>query len=515
MAAERLSMREIREVLRQRWTLQRSYEQIARSVRTSLGGAWGVVQRAEREGLDWAAVEQLDDETLERRLYPSSAASSRNLKPQPDCAWIDTERRKPGVTLELLHVEYLSRNPGGYQYTQFCEIYRRWLGRNKLSMCQVHRAGEKTFVDYSGKKPHIIDPLTGQVIEVELFVGALGASSYTFAEATLTQRGPDWIASHIRLFSFLDGVTGAIVSDQLRSGVCVPCRYEPGIQRTYEDLARHYGTVILPARPRRPRDKAKVEVAVQVVQRWILARIRNETFFSLAALNERIAELLDDLNNRVMRRYGESRRQLFERLDKPALKPLPSTPFVYGEWKVNLGVNIDYHVQIDHRYYSVPFGLRTERVEAWISASTVEIFHKSRRVASHRRCSHQGGYTTDPSHMPSSHRAHLEWSPSRFIRWGAQIGPQTEKLVTAILSERPHPEQGYRSCLGILRLAKQYNPERLEAASSRAMAVGARSYRHVESILKHGLDRTPLPQACEPDRPALVHENVRGPDYYD
>jgi transposase len=473
------------------------------------------VGRARTAGLEWPQVEALSDEALEARLYrrPAGPAAAAP-RPLPDCAYLHAERRKPGVTLELLHLEYLEQHPTGYRYTQFCEIYRRWLARRGLTMRQVHRAGDKAFVDYAGQKPRLVDPLTGAIEEVELFVAALGASNYTYAEATRTQQVPDWIASHERALAFFEGVPGALVCDQLKSGVVVPCRYEPRLQRTYEEFAQHYGTTILPARPGKPRDKAKVEAGVLVAERWILARLRHETFFSLGTLNARIAELCADLNRRRMRRYQASRQELFERLDRPALRPLPAEPFVYGEWAV-AGVNIDYHVEIHRHYYSVPHTLLHERVEVRVSATTVEIFHHGQRIAAHRRDDTPGRHTTIPAHMPKAHQHHLEWTPSRLTQWAATIGPQTAALVTAILADRPHPEQGYRSCLGLRRLARRHGPARLEAACARAVAVGARSYRHVDSILKHGLDRLPGAEAPPPRLgPPPVHEHLRGPAYY-
>jgi transposase len=419
------------------------------------------------------------------------------------------------VTLELLHLEYLEKYPDGYRYSQFCEIYRRWLKQRHLTMRQEHRAGEKLFVDYSGNKPHYIDPETGEQIDVELFVAVLGASSYTYAEATATQQSHDWIASHVRALEYIGGVPGALVPDQLKSAVTQSCRYEPGIQRTYEELAQHYGTAVLPARPAKPRDKAKVEAGVLVAQRWILARLRNQTFFSLEALNERIAELLEELNARIMRVYKASRRQLFDKLDALALKPLPSQRFVYGEWSW-AKVNIDYHIEVDGHYYSVHHSLLHQKVEARTTATTVEIFIKGARHASHVRSQARGRHTTKPEHMPKAHQKHLEWTPTRMIDWAASIGPQTAALTRAILDERAHPEQGYRSCLGILRLGKRYGNERLEAACARAVAARARSYRHVDSILKKGLDRLPPLEAesATESRPPVEHENIRGRDYY-
>ena len=505
-------MRKIREILRQKWALGRTHREVAQSLSIGLGTVSGVERRARAAGLDWAAVEGVPDEVLEGRLYPPGP-TGKGPRPWPDCGYLHAERRKPGVTLELLHLEYLEQHPDGYRYTQFCEIYRRWLKRRGLSMRQLHRAGEKCFVDYAGQKPRLIDPATGEGIEVELFVAVLGASNYTYAEATRTQQVPDWIASHQRAFSYFQGVPGAVVPDQLKSGVTVPCRDKPGLQRTYEEFAQHAGTVILPARQGKARDKAKVEVGVQVVERWILARLRHETFFTLAALNARIGDLLTDLNGRVMRQYQASRRELFERLDRPALRPLPAEPFVYGEWKT-ARVNIDDHVELHRHDSSVPFVLIHEAVDVRLTATTVECFHKGQRVAAHVRDDTPGRHTTNPAHMPTAHQHHLEWTPSRLTDWAGRIGAQTRALVAAILADRPHPEQGYRSCLGLLRLGRRYGEARLEAACARALAVGARSYRHVDSILKHSLERLPLPEAAAPSRPAPVHEHLRGPAYY-
>ncbi len=512
MARRRLSMRKTREILRQKWVLKRTHREIARSLHKSTGTISATATRAKEAGLTWAEVEQLGDTELEVKLYGAPQAPKR---PRPDCAYVHAELRRAGVTLQLLHLEYLEAHPDGYGYTQFCAHYKRWKGAQQRSMRQVHRGGEKTFIDYSGKKPHIVDPRTGEITETELFVAALGASSFTYAEATLTQQSCDFLASHVRAFAYFGGVTELLVPDQLKSAVTQSCRYEPGVHRDYEKLAQHYRTAVLPARPRKPKDKAKVEVAVQVVERWILARLRNETFFSLAALNGRIFELLEELNNKPMRTYGASRRELFERFDKPALRALPAEPFVPGCWK-RAKVNIDYHVELEKHYYSVPHSLVGEEVEICFTAATVEIVHDNRRVASHVRSGIRGQHTTDPAHMPKSHQKHLEWTPSRLIHWGQSVGPHTGKLVEVILADRPHPEQGYRSCLGILRLAKRYGEDRLEAACARALAVGARSYRHINAMLEKGLDRIPLPAQTESaPSPCAEHENLRGAQYYD
>ena len=502
-------MRNCREIVRQKWLLGRSYRSISASVGVSVGAVSLALTRATDAKLTWEAVQGLDDAQLEARLYPSVVAAA--ARPEPDCTWIHRERHRAGVTLELLHHEYLESHPDGLRYTTFCDRYRDWLGRRGLVMRQVHVAGDKAFIDYSGKKARIVDPTTGEVIEVELFVATLGASNLTYAEATNTQRGPDWIASHVRTFEYFGGVPAALVPDQLKSGVTRACRYEPDVQRTYEELAQHYGTTVMPARPMHPRDKGKVEVGVQIAQRWLLARIRNEVFHSLSALNGRLRELLVDLNGRTMRRYGKSRRALFEEIERAALRPLPGVRFEYADWK-KARVNIDYHVSIDGHLYSVPYRLVHEEVEARLTGEVVEILHARVRVAAHRRSPMKGGFTTLADHMPSAHRAHAEWTPSRILTWAGKVGTATRELCDAILADRPHPEQGFRSCLGILRLGKRYGEVRLEAACSRALRVRARSYRHIESILKNGLDR--VVAADEQTSLPLTHENVRGRGYY-
>jgi transposase len=508
-------MRCVKEVLRQKWVLKKSHREVARSLEISSGFVSGVVTRAVATGLSsWSQVEALPEEVLEERLYgPKVKAGTARALPDP--AHIHAERKRPGVTLELLHLEYLEGNPTGYRYTAFCEHYRQWLSRHRLSMRQVHLGGEKMFVDYSGKRPHVVNEETGEAIDVELFVAVLGASSRTYAEASRSQKSHHFIQSHVRSFEYFRGVPKALVPDQLKSGVTDADSYEPLIQRTYEEMARHYGTSVLPARPAKPKDKAKVERAVQIAQRWILARLRNESFFSLAALNARIWELLEELNARKMRVYGASRNELFERVEKSGLLPLPAERFEYAEWKKVRVNRLDYHVEVEGHYYSAPHTLVGENVEARTTATTVELYRNGERFTSHLRSDARGRHTTKPEHMPKAHQKHLEWSPARITHWAASIGPKTKQLVEAILADRPHPEMGYRSCLGILRLGKKY-PERLEPACERALRGGARSYKSVASILKFGLERQPLPAAADAQAalPLGEHENVRGRDYY-
>lgn len=510
MPTERLTMRKTREILRHKWILKRSHRETSKAVGVSVGAVSAVLERAAEANLNWNQAEGLGDDELERLLFPTMPAAVQ--RPEPDCEWVHRERHRPGVTLELLHLEYLEQHPNGFRYTAFCDRYRDWLDRRGLVMRQIHAAGDKLFVDYSGKRAVLVSPTTGEVSDVELFVAVLGASNLTYAEVTQTQRARDWIGSHIRALEFFGGVPAAIVPDQLKSGVSRSCRYEPEAQRTYEEFARHYGTSILPARPGRPRDKAKVEVGVQIAQRWLLGRMRNEVYHSLAAMNARIAELLVDLNARVMRRYGKSRRELFDLIEKTALRPLPPDRFEYSEW-ARARVNIDYHVLVDGHLYSVPYRLAHEEVEARLTAQLIEIFLRGQRVAAHPRSLVRGAFTTNAEHMPSAHRAHAKWTPSRILAWAHNVGSATHDLCHAILRDRPHPEQGFRSCLGILRLATQYGEARLEVACSRALVAQARSYRHVSAILKRGLDGMAQSEQVAEGEP-IEHENLRGRDYY-
>ena len=513
MATVRLAMHRVKEILRQKLELKRSHREVARALGVSVGAVGVAVSRAALLGLGWEAIDALPDDELEVRLYGPRGGGRADTRPLPDPAALHVELRRVGVTLQLLHLEYLERHPDGYRYTKFCDVYREWLARRAPSMRQVHVGGDKMFVDYSGKKPHYVDASTGEVVEVELFIAVLGASNYTYAEATHTQSVPDFCTSNAHALAAFGGVPRAIVPDQLKSAVVKSDRYEPGVQRTFAEFGRHYGTTILPARPLSPRDKAKVEAGVLVAQRWILARLRNETFYSLGELNARIRELAVDLNGRVMRHYNASRAELLARLDRPALRALPEAAFEHAAWKL-VRLNVDYHACFDDHFYSAPFGLAHEQLWARATTTTVELLHGTGRVAVHARSYVKGGFTTDPAHMPAAHQKHAAWKPSRILGWARTVGPMTEKLVETILVERRHPEWGYRSCLGLFRLAERYGDARVEAACLRALAHGARSYRHVASILQHGLDRAPVADDAPHIEAPLVHENVRGRDYY-
>jgi transposase len=513
MPAERVSMRRIREILRLKYEGGATERAIARSIGVARSTVALTLERVAAARLGWPMPEGLSDRALEAMLYAGAGRPQGSRgKTEPDWTHVHHELRRPGVTLMLLWEEYRQAEPDGYGYSRWCELYRAWEGRLSPTMRQAHPAGERMFVDYAGQTVELIDGRSGEIRQAQVFVAVMGASSYTFAEASWTQTLPDWIGSHVRALTFMGGVPAQLVPDNPKVGVTRANWYEPGLNRTYLDLATHYRTAILPARPRRPRDKAKVEVGVLVVERWILARLRNRRFFSLAELNQAIGELVTDLNARPMRRLGVSRRDLFLELDRPALKSLPAEPYEYAEWRLRR-VGLDYHVDIEGHYYSVPHRLIREQLDARITAHTVELFRKGERVAVHLRGAGRGRHTTLAEHMPSSHRRYAEWTIERIGREAAAIGPSTAKLAELILESRPHPEQGYRACLGILRLARQYGTDRLEAACDRGLDIGARSYGSIQSILKHGLDRRP-PRSARQGELLPAHPNIRGSRYY-
>lgn len=447
MPTMRLPMRKIREAIRLRHS-GLSHRQIAKSLGLGSSTVGDYLQRAQAAGLHWPLPEELDDTALERRLFSNIGRSPDALpRPQPDWSLVHRELRRTGVTLLLLWQEYRESSPDGYQYSRFCDLYHGFAKKLNPSMRQIHRAGEKIFVDFSGKKPEITDPRTGEITELELFVGALGASGFTYAEAVLGQDLSCWIRAHQNMLAYFHGSSAIYVPDNLKSGITTPCRYEPGVNRTYEEMAAHYGAVIIPARVRRPKDKPKVELSVCLAQRWILATLRNRTFFSLPELNEAIREKLELLNDRPTQKLKVSRRQLYEQIDRPTLRPLPPQRYEIAEWS-RPRVSVDYHVEVDRNFYSVPFSLLHERPDARATATTVEVFFKARRVASHCRLRGRSQYVTLSEHMPPAHQAHLEWSPSRLLQWAEKTGPATAEVVAHILRHRPHPEQGYRACSG-------------------------------------------------------------------
>jgi len=508
----RTTVKDVRAILRLTCAQGLSVREVADRLKVSKTTVSTYLFRAREAGLAvWPLPADFeDDAVLERALFRRMGRPPRDSR-EPDWATIAAELKRKGVTLTLLWQEYRTAHPNGYGYTWFCDAFRAFESRTGATYRNRHEAGAVMQTDYAGQTMEIVDPETGEIHDAQIFVAVLGASSLTYASASFTQRLPDWIAGQCQALAYFGGVPKSIVCDNLKAGVAKPLWFEPSLNQTFAAMAEHYDTTILPTRVRKPRDKAKVEVAVQIVERWILARLRNRRFFSLGELNEAIRALLIDLNNRPMRHLGRSRREVFEAIERDALAPLPETAFEYAEWKT-AKVHPDYHVEVDHSFYSVPHGLIGRRLQVRLSHRTVEIFHNHKRVASHLRRSGRGGHVTVTAHMPKAHQRYANRTPRNLILQAVRIGPNATILVERMMRERPHPEQGYRSAMGIISLARRYERERLEAACERALVINAISYSSVNAILKSGLDRAR--PAREPLAPSPPHTNIRGPDYY-
>jgi transposase len=510
----RLPMRKIKKILQLHHEAGLSERQIADICLIGKGSVRRYLERAAAAKLGWPLPEDMDETQLEQLLFPPPVqpVSTEPGKPRPDFAAIHRELKSDRhVTLQLLWEEYKEQTPGGVNYSWFCEQYQQWAGHLDVVMRQEHRAGDKTFVDHAGDTMTVIDPDTGKPKTAYLFVAVLGASNYTYAEATWTRGLSDWIASHSRALAFFGGTTRLIVPDQWRAGVSKPCYWDPELNRTYQEWAEHNGVAVVPARPRRPRDKAKVEQGVLLAERWIIAALRKRRFFQLPELNQAIRELLDKLNRRPFRKLPGTRLEMFEQLDRPVLKPLPASPYVLAEWRKQQA-GLDYHVEFDGHHYSVPFQLARRTVEIRATASTVEVLFRGNRVASHARSHQKPGSTTVDSHKPKAHQR-LGWTPAEAIEWAETIGPLTRSFVQAVLADRPHPEAGFRAVKGLRPLAAQYGAARLEAACGRALHFQLLRLANIRSILASGLDQQPLAQPAPPAL-AIVHDNIRGPAYY-
>ena len=516
-------MRKIREVLRLRFEVGCSHRAIQASTGLSKGSVSEYLKRAADRGIGWPEACSKSDAEVETMLFSAVGRNEPPGRTPIDWAWVHVELRKAGVTQMLLCAEYqraaAERKDGTrpYQYSQFCDLYAEWRKTLASSMRQVHRAGERLFVDYSGKRPHIVDPKTGEITYVELFVAVLGASNYTYAEATRSQKKHDFVASTIRTLEYIGGVPELVVPDQLRSAVSGPDRYDPEINPTYLELAQHYGFAVMPARPGKPRDKAKVEGGVLIAQRWILACLRNRTFFSLDALNEAIAELLENLNAKPFQKLEGCRRSAFETLDRPALKPLPGHRYERGDWEKGK-VHIDYHVEFEDRFYSAPCSLIGARIEIRATTATVEILFRGQRVASHERSyGRKGSFVTCEAHKPKCHSDYGEWPPERMLSWAATIGPSVRVVIEKIFARYPRPELGYRPFLALTRDAKTFGHDRLEAACARGLALAGPygpTRKSINAILVRKLETLPLPEEMTLTLP-LTHENIRGPNYFD
>lgn len=505
-----MSMEKVREIIRLH-ELGRSQREIARSCKVARSTVQDYLRRTLSQSLDYAQLSQLSDSEAQQRLGKGQRATP-SLPEEITYDQIHRELAKKGVTRRLLWQEGLAAGEWDCSYGSFCRRYKKWKARHNLSMRQVHNPGDKLFVDYSGLTVPVRDPATGQVTQAEIFVACLGASNYTYAEATENQSLACWIGSHQRALAFYGGVPAAIVPDNLKSGVTAPCRYEPGINRSYQDFAEHYDVAVIPARVRKPKDKSKVEKAVQEVERQILAPLRHQQFTNFTDLNAAIRTHLDNLNNRVMKAYGLSRLALFEQTDKPELKPLPAYPFIFATWKT-AKVNLDYHIEVAKHYYSVPYWFARREVTVKVSEQFVEIFFDHGRIAAHPRSPAPYRHTTLPDHMPPEHWAYKHQSKERFIAWATHIGPHTEAQVTAIFETKAHPEQAFRSIKGIQRLATQHGPQRLEFACRRANAFGMTGLRRLKAILTSHLDELPV-MTDEPEGPVIDHDNLRGAHYY-
>lgn len=509
----RTSMRKIQEVCRLRLKMGLGINQIAGACNISTSTASAYVNKIEELSLSYEEISSLDEEAVYKLLFPVAVEMPLSEKAMPDFENLTKELKRKGVTLQLLYEEYRRDHPDGYSRSQFYEKYRNYAKKLDPVMRFNHKAGQKMFEDFSGDRPHYTNPMTGERVEVELFVSALGASSYIFACAVDDQKVENFIKSNIRAFEYYGGCPECLVPDNLKSGVTSACYYDPEINRTFADMAEHYNVAVVPARAGRPRDKAKVENAVLQAQRRILAALRNRTFFSLHELNDAIREELDKLNRRPMAVTGKSRQELFEEIEKPALRPLPQERFEIYNYKPPTKLNIDYHVEVEKSYYSVPYTLIEGMIEVKYNSRVVEIYHKTKRIASHIRSYKKGEFITEDKHMPHEHRQYLEWTPERIKNWGGKIGPYTAMMMQRIMEGRKHPEQGFRSCLGIIRLSKQYTPERVENACKRALAVDAYNYRSVKSILQSGLDKVAYLEEQRDAKP-IEHPNIRGGEYY-
>lgn len=505
-------MRKVLEILRLHFDHRLSQRQIARSTTASQSTIHQYITRFQASGLPWPLPESLSEDELQAALFPTPVAKPLSThRPLPDFPQVSQELRRKHVTLQLLWEEYRAAHPDGYCYSRFCLLFEQWQKKQHPTMRQIHRAGEKLFVDWAGSTIPLLDRETGQRRDASLFLAVLGASSYTYAEATANQQMENWIGAHIRAFEFLRGLPELVVPDNTKTGVTRPCYYDPDLNPTYQEMAKHYGIAVLPTRVRKPRDKAKVEVGVQIAERWIIAALRHRQFFSLPELNTIIAALVDKINHKPFRNRSGSRAQAFVELDKPVLRPLPETRFDLSHWS-KARVNIDYHIAIEQSLYSVPYPLVQQEVEVCATANVIEIFHRGQRVASHLRACQPGAVVTDSQHRPKAHRFVEDWPPSRIIAWAGKAGPNTARVVERILASLPHPEMGYRSCLGIIRLGGKYSLQRLEAACERALVSGAVRYRSIESMLRHALDQQPM--ADNEDRRGPNHDNVRGAEYF-
>lgn len=510
MAQQRMDMRKIKEVLRLKYGLKKSQREISQVCGIGKTTTLEYLRRARAAGLTWPLPEAITEAELEQKLFPKEPVKPKEKTPIP-FQYIFEELKRPNVTLSVLWEEYKQANPNGYQYSCFCEQTRKYIGSVNYSMRQEHKAGEKAFLDF-GDGLKIVDMITGKEILTEIFVFVWGASQKLYAEAVFSEDMASWIKVNNNALQSFGCCPKALVPDNLKAAVITANRYEPVLNRTYEDFSEHYGTVILPARSRKPRDKPLAENGVKLSKRWILARLRNKIFTSLEELNAAIRALLIVFNSKKMKRFGKSRDELFFALDKPNALPLPEKPYEYAQWK-KAKVNINYHVSFQKHDYSVPYTYIHKEVEIKTTKDLLEVYFKGQRVCSHRISRIVNGYTTVKEHMPPSHQKHLEWTPERILEWSGKAGTHVRTLVEKIMATRRHPEQGYKSCLGIIRLKSTYSAEKINLACQRAVEYNALSYKGVKNILVNGMAER-KPHALTVSRAPENHSNIRGSEYF-
>jgi transposase len=511
MAQERISMRKIKEVLRLHYEAKLTQATIARVNHISRYAVQQYIIRFTATGLSWPLSEEISDTILESKLFP--VKSDKSHRQALDYGYLLKEIRRPDATLSVLWEEYKQQHPDGYQYSYFCDLFNAYRGKLNYSMRQEHKAGEKTFLDFGDSPLTIIDRRTGQETRTKIFVSVWGASNLMYAESSFDEKLPTWISLNIHALEYYGCCPRAMVPDNLKSAVSKASRYEPDINPTYAEFAEHYGTVIFPARPYRPKDKSRAENGVKMAKRWILFRLRNQTFYSLNELNQAIRVLLDDFNRRLMKKMKKSRRELFELWDNPHALPLPEKPYEFAEWK-KAKVQFNYHIAYDSHHYSVPYTFIHKEVAIKATRTLLEIYHKGNRICSHARSYKEHGYTTVNEHMPERHIKYLEWTPERILNYAEKYGSSVKALVQEVMAQRKFPQQAYKSCMGIVRLENTYSAERLNLACRRALEYRAYSYRSVLNILEKGLDKQKSRSLPSSIPIARNHENIRGADYY-
>lgn len=512
MSKQGVSMHKVKEILRLYFEAQLSQHQIARSLQLSSGAVNKYLSLFRVAEINWPLAKDMDETELRTLLRPHIKSIEKNYF-EPDYPSIHQELKSKGVTLLLLWQEYeQTHKKSAYRYAQFCVKYKNWLKQQKPSMRQIHRAGEKLFIDYCCPTIDIIDPDHGEIRSAAIFVAVLGASKYTYVEATWDQSLPNWVASHVRAFQFFGGVPALLVPDNLKSAVTKACRYEPKINDTYADLATHYGTAVLPARPYKPKDKSHAENSVLITERWILARLRKQTFVGLGELNLAISSLLKELNNRPFKKLPGTRFSQFEELDKPLLKNLPINTYELATFFKTRAYQ-NYHIKADENYYSVPYKLINQLIQVRLTVNTIECFYNGQRIATHIRSYQKGKYTTLLEHLPPAHKKFSQWNVEYFLNWAISIGPSVNEVIKLLLSSVTYPEQNYRACFGILKGVKKYGNDRLESACKRAIDINSPKYHTILSILQKGLDKQPLPQFITATS-VPKHNNIRGAGHY-